>query len=121
VAVMALVRAAIYRRDALALLYSDRQSQFFGPGFTDITARLPALRLLMAIALVAAILFIVNIWRNGWTLALMAVAGWILVSIAALLIYPAVVDRLQVQPQPLAREAEYISHNIEFTRAAYNL
>ncbi|HEX7100715.1 MAG TPA: UPF0182 family protein [Acidimicrobiia bacterium] len=120
-ALMALVRAAIYRLDALALLYSNRQSNFFGPGYTDITARLPALRLLMAIAVVAAVLFIVNIWRRGWTLALMAVGGWILVSIAALLIYPAVVERLQVVPEQLRLESEYIAHNIEFTRIAYGL
>ncbi|HEX2154019.1 MAG TPA: UPF0182 family protein [Acidimicrobiia bacterium] len=120
-ALMALVRAAIYRMDALALLYSDRQAQFFGPGYTDVTARLPALRLLMAIALVAAVLFVVNIWRRGWTLALMAVAGWILVSVAALLIYPALVERLQVQPDAQNREAEYIANSIEFTRTAYDL
>ena len=118
-ALMAVVRAGIYRMDALALLYSDRQQQFFGPGFTDVTARLPALRLLMAIALVAAVVFIINIWRRGWLLSLMAVAGWIIVSVAALLIYPALIDRFQVDPQPLAREAEYIAHNIEFTRRAY--
>src|SRR5690606_35868055 len=120
-ALMAVVRAGIYRMDALALLYSDRQTQFFGPGFTDVTARLPALRLLMAIALVAAVVFVVNIWRQGWTLALMAVAGWILVSVAALLIYPALIDRFQVQPQPLAREAEYIGYNIRATQEAYGL
>ena len=35
----------------------------------------PDLDLFAEIALVAAILFIVNIWRSGWTLALMAVAA----------------------------------------------
>ncbi|MFP3915210.1 MAG: UPF0182 family protein, partial [Actinomycetota bacterium] len=120
-ALMALVRAAIYRMDSLALLYSDRQDQFFGPGYTDVAARLPALRLLMAIALVAAVAFVVNIWRRGWLLSLMAVAGWILVSLAALLVYPALIDRFQVQPQQLTRESPYISHNIEFTRAAYDM
>ncbi len=121
-AVLALIRAAIYRMDALGLLYSNRQAgSFFGPGFTDITARLPALRLLMAIAVVAAALFLVNIWRRGWTLAIVSAGGWILVSTAALLIYPAVIDRLQVQPQPLARESTYIAHSLEFTRAAFAL
>lgn len=121
-AILALVRAAMYRMDALALLYSGRQADsFFGPGYTDVTARLPALRLLMAIAVVAAVLFIVNIWRRGWILVLTGVAGWVVVSIAALLVYPAVIDRLQVQPQPLAREAEYIAHNVRFTRTAFDL
>lgn len=121
-AVLALVRAAMYRMDALALLYSGRQAEsFFGPGYTDVHARLPALNLLMAIAVVAAVIFVVNVTRPGWTLALAAVAGWVVVSVAALLIYPAVIDRIQVQPQPLVRESEYIAHNIRFTRAAYGL
>lgn len=121
-AILALVRAAMYRMDSLALLYSGRQlPSFFGPGYTDITARLPALRLLMAVAVVTAIVFIFNIWRRGWTLVLVSVGAWVLVSVAALLIYPAIVDRVQVQPQPLAREAEYIANGIDFTRMAYGL
>ena len=120
-AVLALIRAGMYRMDALALLFSNRQSNFFGPGYTDITARLPAVRLLMAIAVVAAIVFIFNIWRRGWTLVAVSVGAWVLVSAAALLVYPAIIERLQVQPQPLAREAGYIANSIEFTRAAYGL
>ncbi len=121
-AVLALIRAAMYRMDALALVFSNRQApSFYGPGFTDVTARLPALRLLMAIAVVAAIVFIANIWRRGWTLLVVSVGAWVLVSVAASLVYPAIVDRLQVQPQPLARESEYIAHNVEFTRIAYGL
>ena len=121
-ALLALIRAALYRMDALALLYSNRQiDSFFGPGYTDITARLPALRLLMAIAVLAAVLFIMNIWRRGWTLAIVSVGGWILVSAAALLVYPAVIDRLQVQPQPLERESTYIDYSVEYTKSAFSL
>lgn len=121
-ALLALVRAAMYRMDALALLFSGRQGDsFFGPGYTDVHARLPALNLLMAIAVVAAVIFLVNITRPGWILALTVVAGWVVVSVAALLIYPAVIDRLQVQPQPLERESEYIANNIRFTRIAFGL
>ncbi|MGH8912107.1 MAG: UPF0182 family protein, partial [Acidimicrobiia bacterium] len=120
-AVLALIRAGIYRTDALTLLYSNRQANFFGPGYTDITARLPALRLLMAIAVVAAIVFLFNIWRRGWTLVVVAVGAWILVSAAALLVYPAIVDRFQVQPDQFALEDEYIANSIRYTRAAYDL
>lgn len=121
-AVLALIRAAMYRTDALALLYSGRQlPSFFGPGYTDIAARLPALRLLMAIAVVTAIVFIVNIWRPGWTLVVVSVGAWILVSVAALLIYPAIIERIQVVPERFEREAEYIAHNIRFTNEAFGL
>ncbi|HSJ82791.1 MAG TPA: UPF0182 family protein [Acidimicrobiia bacterium] len=121
-ALIALVRAVIYRLDMYELLLSNRASeQFSGPGFTDITARLPAYRLLILVAVMAAILFIVNIFRPGWSLALVAVGSWLVVAIAAAAIYPAIIQRLQVTPQPLERERPYIEHSLQFTRAAWGL
>jgi uncharacterized membrane protein (UPF0182 family) len=121
-ALIALVRAIVYRLDMYELLLSDRIiDQFFGPGFTDITARLPAYRLLILVAVMAALLFIVNIFRPGWSLALVAVGSWLVVAIAAAAIYPAIVQRFQVTPQPFARESPYIENNLEFTRAAWGL
>ena len=121
-ALLALVRAVVYRIDMYELLLSDRVSdQFFGPGFTDITARLPAYRLLILVALLAAVLFIVNIFRPGWSLALVAVGSWLVVAIAAAVIYPAIIQRIQVNPQPQAREGPYIEHSIQFTREAWGL
>jgi uncharacterized membrane protein (UPF0182 family) len=121
-ALIALVRAVVYRIDMYELLLSDRVvDQFFGPGFTDVTARLPAYRLLILVAVMAAILFIVNIFRPGWTLALVAVGSWLVVAVAAAAIYPAIIQRLQVTPQPLAREAPYIQNSLTFTRAAWGL
>jgi uncharacterized membrane protein (UPF0182 family) len=121
-ALIALVRAVVYRIDMYELLLSDRVAdQFFGPGFTDITARLPAYRLLILVAVMAAILFIVNIFRPGWSLALVAVGSWLVVAVAAAAIYPAIIQRLQVTPQPLARETPYIQNSLAFTRAAWGL
>jgi uncharacterized membrane protein (UPF0182 family) len=120
-ALLALVRAVVYRIDMYELLFSDRVAQFFGPGYTDITARLPAYRLLMLVAVMAAVLFIVNIFRPGWSLAIVAVVSWLVVAIAAAAIYPAVIQRFQVNPQPFAKEAPYIEHNLAFTRAAWGL
>ena len=71
------------------------------PGFTDISARLPALRLLLVVALIAAVLFIVNIFRRGWTLAFVSVGAWIVVAIAAGTLYPAVIQRFSVLPDQL--------------------
>jgi uncharacterized membrane protein (UPF0182 family) len=119
-ALIALVRAVVYRLDMFELMLSDRGS-FFGPGYTDITARLPAYRLLILVALVAAVLFIVNIFRQGWTLAAVAVGSWVIVAVAAAAIYPAIVQRIQVVPAPLDKETEYLQHNLQFTRAAWGL
>jgi uncharacterized membrane protein (UPF0182 family) len=120
-AIVALVRAASYRLDIYELLYSNRAEKFFGPGFTDISARLPALRLLLVVALIAAVLFIVNIFRRGWTLAFVSVGAWIVVAIAAGTLYPAVIQRFSVLPDQLGKETEYITNNMAATKNAYML
>lgn len=120
-ALIALVRAASYRLDMFELLYSENAEKFFGPGFTDISARLPALRLLLLIALIAAVLFIANIFRQGWTLAAVSVGAWLVVAIAAGVIYPAFVQRFQVLPDQLQKETQYITNNLAMTREAWQL
>ena len=120
-AVLALVRAVSYRLDMYELLYANNNDIFFGLGFTDFNARLPALRLLLVVALLAAALFVVNIFRRGWTLAAVSVGSWIVVAIAAGTIYPAFVQRFSVLPNQLGREREFITHNMEATKAAWML
>lgn len=120
-ALIALVRAVSYRLDMYELLLSNNAQTFFGPGYTDINARLPALRLLLIIALIAAVLFVLNIFRRGWTLALVSVGSWLVVAIAAGAIYPAVIQRVQVDPNRLARERPFLINNLEMTREAYQL
>lgn len=120
-ALVALIRAASYRLDMYELLFANNAERFFGPGYADINARLPALRLLLIIALIAAVLFILNIFRQGWTLAIVSVASWIIVAIAAGAIYPAVIQRFTVTPNELERERPYITNNLEMTREAYHL
>ncbi|MFV1962253.1 MAG: UPF0182 family protein [Acidimicrobiia bacterium] len=121
-ALIALVRAASYRLDMFELLFSNNaEPKFFGPGFTDINARLPALKLLFLIALIAAVLFVINIFRRGWSLAGVSVASWIVVAIAAGAIYPAIIQRFSVTPNQLEKELPYIGNNLEMTREAYQL
>ncbi len=121
-AVLALVRAISYRLDRYEILLSNNaEPGFFGPGFTDINARLPVITLLSVVAIIAAVLFIVNIFRSGWTLATMSVLGWLLISITAGAFYPALVQRFDVLPNQLPRETAFIQHNLSATRAAYML
>lgn len=120
-AILALVRAFAYRIDMYEILYSSRAEKFFGPGFTDVNARLPALRLLMVVALLAAALFIINIFRRGWTLALVSVGSWLAVAILAGSVYPAFIQRFSVLPDQLGKETEFITNNMEATKRAYML
>jgi uncharacterized protein len=119
-AVLALLRAVGYWLDRYDLLYTQ-QNVFFGAGFTDINARLPAIQLLIAVSVVAAVLFLFNIRRPGWTLALVSVGAWLFVSVAAGALYPSLVQRFRVDPGPLEREREFIARNLEATQAAYGL
>ena len=120
-ALLVLVRAALYRLDAYRLLYSSRNTEFFGAGYTDVHARLPVLQLLLWTAVVTAVLLVINIWRQGWTLPVVAGAAWLLISIGAGVVYPAAVEKFQVEPNPIVLQSSFINNNVQFTRQAYGL
>ena len=117
---LALVKAADYWLQRYALTFSTRGA-VDGATYTDVKAQLPAIYLLLFIALLSFGLFIFNIFRRGWTLPVVAVGLWALVSVIAGVGYPAFVQRFQVEPEESTREAPYIDHNIEATRAALGL
>jgi uncharacterized protein len=92
-----------------------------GASYTDVNAQLPALKILVFIAVVCAILFLVNIRLRGWALPVIAVGLLALASITAGALYPAFVQRFRVAPQEFQKEQKYIKDNIEATRAAFGL
>ncbi len=115
-----LVKAWGYRLGQFELLFSPRGT-VTGASYTDLNAHLPALRLLVVIAIVCAGLFLVNIRFRGWALPIVGIGLLALTSIAAGALWPAFVQRFSVAPQELQREQPYIERNIEFTRRAYGL
>ncbi|HJM22430.1 MAG TPA: UPF0182 family protein, partial [Acidimicrobiales bacterium] len=66
-------------------------------------------------------LLVFNIWRRGFTYPIIAVGLWALVASLAGTIYPALVQRFQVEPSESTKEAPYIERNIEMTRIAMGL
>jgi uncharacterized membrane protein (UPF0182 family) len=114
---MALVRAGAYYLDRFELVSSTR-GVVRGAAYTDVTAKLPATNLLIVIAVVAAALFFVNVYRGGFMLPVIAVGVWGLVTVVAGTVYPALTQRFWVEPAESVREAPYIERNIEATRAA---
>ncbi len=119
-AILALIKAVDYWYQRYELTFSSR-GVVDGASYTDVNAQLPAIRLLILISLAAAVLLIVNIWRRGWVLPVVAVGLWAFVAVAMGSIYPAVFQRLVVEPSESAREIDFIERNIEATRAAYGL
>ena len=114
------LKAVGYWLDQFDLLYSERGA-IFGASYTDIHARLPALRLLFFISLFAALLLLASIRWRGWILPATAVGLWLVTSIALGGIWPAAVQRFSVQPDEINKELPYIARNIESTRFAMGL
>ncbi len=109
-----------YRLKIFDLLYSDR-SVIFGAGYTDVHAQWLAWRLLIVVAVVAGLLLSVGVFRR-WRYSLIIPVGlWLVLAVILGSIYPAIVQRFQVEPSELARETPYIEHNIRFTRFAFGL
>src|SRR4051794_15658340 len=119
-ALMALVKTAQYYFARFQLNFSTRGA-VEGASKTDVAAQLPALNLLMVISVVAAALFVWNIWRRGWVLPIIAVGLWAFVSLVIGTIVPVVYQQFFVQPNELQKERPYIERNIEATREAFNL
>jgi uncharacterized membrane protein (UPF0182 family) len=115
-----LVKAWGYWLGRFDLLVSPR-GVVTGASYTDVNAQLPALTLLVFIAIACAVLFLVNIRFRGWALPVLGIGLLALTSIVAGAIVPTVVQRLSVDPQEFQREQVYIERNIEATRQALGL
>lgn len=120
VALLLVVQSGGYLLDAYKLLYAQ-SGVVFGAGYTDIHAKLPALRILAALAIIAAVLCLVQIRRPGFKYFLVAVGGVALVHALGLYAYPSFLQQFSVVPNELVAETPYIKRNIRFTRHAYGL
>jgi uncharacterized membrane protein (UPF0182 family) len=114
------VRAFAYWIDIYELNFSPR-GQVLGASYTDVHAQLPALQILIVIALLSGIALIANIRFRGWRLPAIAFGAWVAASILIGGVYPALVQQFRVAPNEVAAEAPYIERNIGMTRAAFGL
>ncbi|MGW3626135.1 UPF0182 family membrane protein [Streptomyces sp. NPDC000880] len=110
-------------RYGLAVKSSDFKAtgNWTGLRYVDANAYLPAKTILFCIAVICAVLFFATLWRRTWQLP---VIGFGLMVLSAILIgglYPAIVQKFQVQPNEQAKESPYIKKNIEATRHAYGI
>ena len=103
------------------LLYSTT-GPLTGASYTDVHVALPGLYITAIAAVVAAawILFGVVreklVWSTVW-----AVAFYVIVSVLARGIAPAIFQKLIVSPNELARETPYLRNHIDATRRAWGL
>jgi len=119
-AALCLVKAWSYRLNMFELLFSKR-GVVNGIGYTDAHAKLPGLWIMLALAIVAAAVFLANIWRRGWLLPAVAVGSIVVVALVVGTVYPAIIQSYVVKPSERAKERQYIQREIKATRDAYDV
>ena len=119
-AVLAVVKAADYWLDRYAVT-SSQTGIVQGATYSVVNAQLPAIMLLILIALLTAGLYLSVVRTGSFRMPLIASALWLVVALVGGVIYPAVVQALVVNPNQQEREQEYIARNVDATREALNL
>ena len=115
-----LVKGVDYYLDRFDLV-TQKNNLFTGMNYTAENAVLPAKNILMAVSVICAVLFFLNVWRRTWQLPSMGLALLALSAILIGMIFPAIVQQFQVKPSEADKEEDYIQANIDATRQAYNL
>ncbi len=110
-------------RYGLAIKHSGFKAtdNWTGLRYVDANAYLPAKTILFCIAVICALLFFATLWRRTWSLPMIGFGLMVLSAILVGGLYPALVQKFQVQPNEAAKEAPYIQKNISATRAAYRI
>ena len=115
-----LLWAVGYLFQVFNLNYSNR-GVVFGASYTDINASLYALYAQMAFMVLAGLVMLVNVFRFSIRPLIIAGGLWLAATLLVGGIYPALLQRYEVEPNELVRETPYIQFNIDSTRLAFNL
>ena len=102
------------------LLFTKR-GVVFGPGYTDVTAQLIMLKILMGVSIFCGGTVLSLVFRPDWRLPALGVASFFAVLIIGTGIYPAMVQRFTVVPNEISLEKPFLERNILYTRMAYQL
>ena len=122
-ALLLLLIAGGYQLDIAELAYSTRGwgGNVQAALYTDMNAQYPAYVILTGVALVAAVILLLNVWfRTLWLLGL-AAAAWFGLSILVGGLYPSFVQTVQVNPNELNVERPFLANHLGATRAAFDL
>ncbi len=102
-------------------LVLEQGTLFTGLHYTDANARMDAKLVIAVIAFIVAALFVVNIF---WRRTIVPGAGVVLMLVSSLIlsmIYPMIIQTLQVRPNEPDRENAYIAAHLEATKQAYGI
>lgn len=121
VGVLLLLVAADFWLGRYDILYSNRSSGFFGAGYTDVNAQLPAAWIMTVVSILTAALVMYTLFARNFRLLVKVAIGFIVAAILVGSVYPAVVQKFVVNPNEQSKELPFIRNNITFTRHAYDL
>ena len=110
-----------------SIMYSE-QGIVVGAGYSEIVAFLPAVKIMVVLAVVIAVLLLLWVFvfsRNSTFkkrhILFYAIVLYLVVGFVGLNVIPGIVQVLKVSPNEINLEKPYIEHNINFTRMAYGL
>ncbi|HZK24146.1 MAG TPA: UPF0182 family protein [Oscillospiraceae bacterium] len=115
-----LVRAGGYRLQMYRLVYAP-DGVVFGAGYTDVHALLPAYWVMLLLAVVGAVILILNTKLKQSRLLTGSIVSIILASLVLNNLVPLAVQKFLVEPNEFVREEPYLQYNIDFTQQAYGL
>jgi uncharacterized membrane protein (UPF0182 family) len=119
-AVLMVLIAANYFLDRFSILNREGD-RFAGASYTDVNAVIPAKNILAIIALLVAAMFVFTAIRGTWRVPAIGVGLMVVGAIVIGGVYPAVIQRFQVNPNQQDAEAPFIERNIDATLDAYDL
>ncbi|HBQ86048.1 MAG TPA: UPF0182 family protein [Syntrophomonas sp.] len=120
IALIIALKAWGYKLASYGILVSNG-GLIYGASYTDVHARLLAYRILMVVALLVALVVILNIFVKRLRWVAYSIGAWLVLSIALTGIYPVIIQKVVVQPNEFNREKTYIQRSIKATREAYML
>lgn len=90
-------------------------------GYTDVTARFLARRILIGVSVLVAVAFLVGAIRGTFLYGAVGLGVLVVATVALNYAYPALIQKLRVEPNELERERPYLTANLSFTRSGYGL
>jgi uncharacterized membrane protein (UPF0182 family) len=116
-----LTAVRLWEVDIPSLLYSTT-GPLVGASYTDVHARLPALRITAVLAVVVAVAVLVGALRQQLALyGLLAIGSYVAVAFVGRGLFPTAMQNFVVAPTELTRETPYLRHHIAATRHAWGL
>ncbi|NLW92191.1 MAG: UPF0182 family protein [Syntrophomonadaceae bacterium] len=109
-----------YKLATYDILFSP-SGLFYGAAYTDIYGRLMAYKVLMIVSLLVALVIIANLFIKRLNWIAVSLGAWLVLAILLNGLYPAILQKLVVQPNQFNKEKPYIENAIKYTRMAYNL